>query len=97
MTYSYSSPLTYGPQTGGVYYDDTVYKKPSAVPAAIGGVIVGGIGGAVLGNRKNPYITKSGDVVDTFAKSAYEKYVNTAADAGKEAYEGGLNILKKIN
>jgi len=95
MTYSYSGPLTYGPQQNGVYYDSMEYKKPSAAPATIGGLVVGGATGAIIGNRKNPYMTKTGEVLDSFAKTAYEKYVNTVADAGKEAYEGGLNILNK--
>lgn len=97
MTYSYSSPLTYGPQQNGVYYESMEYKKPSAVPATIGGMAIGGITGAIIGNRKNPYMTKSGEVLDSFAKTAYEKYVSTATDAGKEAYEGSQNILKKID
>ena len=97
MTYSYSTPLTYGPQPS-VQYDRTNYKKPTgAVPAGIAGVIVGGAAGAVIGNSKNPYITKSGEVVDGFAKSAYEKYINNIAKTGKEAYNGGLEILKKID
>ena len=98
MTYSYpSGPLTYGPQTNGVYYEGATYQKPSALPIALGTAAVGAIGGGILGNRKNPYITKNGEVVDSFAKTAYEKCVNKVAGAGKEAYEGGLNILKKID
>lgn len=98
MTYSYQAPLTYGPQQNGVYYDGMTYQKTSAAPVAtIGGVLVGGGVGAYLGNKKNPYITKNGEISDTFAKSAYEKYVNKATDAGKEAYNGGLEILKKID
>ena len=97
MTYSYSSPLTYGPQPNGVYYDQMSYQKPSAMPATIGGAVIGAGVGAYIGYKKNPYLTKSGEVIDSFAKTAYEKYVNTVADAGKEAYEGGINILKKID
>ena len=97
MTYSYSGPLTYGPQQNGVYYDQMTYQKPSAAPAGVAGVVVGGGVGAILGNRKNPYIGKKGEVSDSFAKNVYEKYISSAADAGKESYEGGLNILKKID
>ena len=98
MTYSYQpGPLTYGPPANNGYYENTAYQKPSALPIAIGGAVVGAGTGAFLGNRKNPYITSTGEVVDTFAKTAYEKYINKAKDAGKEAYEGGLNILKKID
>lgn len=98
MTYAYpSGPLTYGPQQGGVYYEGTSYQKPSVAPTVIGTAVIGGAIGAFAGNKKNPFITKSGEVVDSFAKSAYEKYVNKVPSAGKEAYEGGLNILKKID
>lgn len=98
MTYSYQSgPLTYGPQQNGLYYNDTAYQKRSVAPAVVGTGIVGAGIGAFIGNKKNPFITKSGEVVDAFAKSAYEKYVNKATDATKNAYNGGLNILKKID
>lgn len=98
MTYSYQSgPLTYGPQQNGAYYDGVTYQKPSAMPVAIGGAVVGGGIGAYLGNKKNPYITKNGEIADTFAKNAYEKYINGTTGAGKEAYNGSLEILKKID
>ena len=96
MTYSYQGPLTYGTQANGTYYDEAQYKKPSAVPATIAGVVIGGTTGAVIGSRKNPYIEKNGEVIDSFAKSTYEKYISNTGN-GKEAYEGGLNILKKID
>lgn len=97
MTYSYSGPLTYGPQTNGVYYDEMTYKKPSALPAATAGVLVGGIGGAVVGGKKNPYVNKKGEILDSFAKTTYEKYVDKAAGAAKESYHGGQEILAKID
>lgn len=97
MTYSYSAPLTYGPQPNDLYYESQNYQKPSAAPAAVLGTLAGAGVGAIVGGRKNPFMAKNGEVLDSFAKSAYEKYVNTAKDAGKEAYEGGLNILKKID
>ena len=100
MTYSYSSPLTYGPQQNGVYYNEMEYKKPSAAPAAIAGVAAGGVTGAVIGSRKNPYMTKSGEVLDSFAKTAYENYVNKVADAGKEElktlFEANKEAAKEI-
>lgn len=97
MTYSYQGPLTYGPQQNGVYYDNMTYQKPSAAPAAIAGGVIGGGVGAILGCRKKTNPFKNGEVTDTFAKSVYEKYIDKAADSGKEAYNGGLNILKKID
>lgn len=97
MTYSYSSPLTYGPQQNGVYYDGMTYQKPSAVPFAVGGTVIGSGVGAIIGSKKKPNIAKNGEVTDTFAKSVYEKYVDKVADAGKESYNGGKEILKKID
>lgn len=97
MTYSYSAPLTYGPQQNGVYYDGMTYQKPSAAPVAIGGAVIGSGVGAIIGSKKKSNIAKNGEVTDTFAKSVYEKYVDKVADAGKESYNGGKEILKKID
>ncbi len=96
-SYSYSAPLTYGPQQNGVYYDGMTYQKPSAAPFAIGGAVIGSGVGAFIGSKKKSDISKNGEVTDTFAKSVYEKYVDKVADAGKESYNGGKDILKKID
>ena len=53
MPYSYSTPLTYGPQSNMSYYEQP-HKKSSALPATSGGMIIGGTAGGILGNRKNP-------------------------------------------
>lgn len=97
MSYSYSSPLTYGPSNLPVAYEDTAMRKPSSAPYAAGGFVLGAAGGAYAGSRKNPYISKNGEVSDSFAIKVYEKYLNKASDAGKEAYEQGLEILKKLD
>ena len=102
MTYSNQGPLTYGPIQNGAYSNDIGYSNyaqssSAAVPAALGGIVVGGSVGAYMGNKQNPFFAKSGEITDSFTKSAYENYVNKAADKGKEAYKGGLEVLKKID
>lgn len=97
MTYSYSGPLTYEPQQNGLYYQGQSYQKPSAVPAALTGAVLGGATGAVIANCKKPYMPKNGEFADSFVKTVYDKYMKNANNSGKEAYEGGLNILKNID
>ena len=98
MSYSYQNgPLTYGPPQNTIYYEEPKYKKPSAMPLAIGSTIIGGGAGAIIGSRKNPYITKKGEIKDDFAKSTYEKYLDKAGNSTKKAYQGGLEILHKID
>lgn len=97
MTYSYSTPLTYGPQQNVVHYEGTTHTKPSALPATMGSLLVGGGIGAAIASCKTPYLTKSGEISDTFARTTFENYINRTAESGKEAYEGCLNILKKID
>ena len=97
MTYAYQGPLTYGPQQNGVYYNNMTYQKPSATPVAIAGTVVGGGVGAIVGCCKKNNTMKNGEVSDTFAKEVFKKYIEKSANAGKEAYQGGLNILEKID
>lgn len=96
MAYSYSTPLTYGPQPELAYYDPA-YKKSSSTSVAVVSAIAGGGVGAYMGYRKSPMISKSGEISDAFVKQAFESYINKAADSGKETYNEGLNILKKID
>lgn len=72
-------------------------NSSSSLPAATTGLVLGGIGGVIIGARKNPNISKNGVISDTFVKNSYENYIKRVPDAGKEAYEQGLNILKKID
>lgn len=101
MTYSYSNQLNYGPQQVPLQYEGMTYQKPSLVPMTLGGAAIGGIAGAGYGayknNNINNFISKEGEVTDTFAKTTFEKYINHSAKEGKEAYNGGLNILNKID
>ncbi len=101
MSYSYKNQLNYGQQTGPMLYDGMTYKKPSAIPMAITGALVGGVGGAGIGaykaTKNDSFMSKNGDVNDSFAKETYERYINSAKNAGKESYQGSLNILNKID
>lgn len=97
MAYSYSTPLTYGPQTELAYYDTTTHKKSSSAPATVVSAIAGGGVGAYVGHRKSLIASKNGEISDAFVKQTFESYIDKAADSGKEAYNEGLNILKKID
>lgn len=99
MTYSYQSgPLTYGPQQGPVFYDTVSYKKPSALPVALGTAVIGGGVGAIMAGRKKPYINKNGEAIDSFAEKAYERYMKKeATDEAKKIHAGNKNIMKGID
>ena len=98
MAYSYSTPLTYGPNNP-VAYEGMEYKaqKPSSIPTAIVGTLVGAGAGAYLGNKTNPYLSKDGSVPDSFAKKAYETFVDKNDDSAKKIYNQSKEILKKID
>ena len=98
MAYSYSSPLTYGPNNP-VAYEGMEYKaqKPSSVPTAVVGTLVGAGAGFYMGNKTNPYLSKDGSISDTFAKKAYETFVNKGNDSSKKIYNQNNDILKTID
>ena len=92
MTVSYSNPLVYGSQKEINNIQDT--RTTSTIGGAfVASVAVGGAGGLTAGIIKNPYISKKGEITDTFARSVYEN----VDSAGKEAYKESLNILKEID
>lgn len=97
---TYSNQLNYGPQQSPLQYEGMANKKSSALPLAINGALLGGIVGAgygvYKGSNTNSYISKAGKVDDAFVKDTFEKLINSSKD-GKEAYNGGLNILKEID
>ena len=97
MTYSYSTPLTYGPQQEAVYYEGTTHQKASSLPATIGTAVIGGGIGSYIGYKKAPKMMKNGEITDSFVKTTFENYINKSTDSGKEAYKEGLNILNKID
>lgn len=98
MTYSYSSPVSYGPQQNDVYYTNTMPKKHfSAGNAMTTGVVLGGLAGTVVGATKKNYVNKDGSFSDSFVKSTFENYINNSEESSKKAYTEGLEILKKID
>ena len=98
MTYSYSSPVSYGPQQNDVYYTNTMPKKHfSAGNAMTTGVVLGGLAGTVVGATKKNYLNKDGSFSDSFVKSTFENYINNSEKSSKKAYTEGLEILKKID
>ena len=92
MTVSYPAPLTYNPAG----YQQPVPKKKTAAGGAIAGATLGAITGGVIAGKSNPYISKSGEVVEDFAKRAYQNFVDAGSDAIKEAHNQAKNIINKI-
>ena len=92
MTVSYPAPLTYNPAG----YQQPVQKKKTAAGGAIAGATLGAITGGVIAGKSNPYISKSGEVVEDFAKRAYQNFVDAGSDAIKEAHNQAKNIINKI-
>lgn len=98
MSYSYSTPLTYGPQQA--YPEQQVYVKPkktsSAIPLSIAGAAVGAVAGGFGGWNRNAFVNKSGDVADTFVKEVQANLQKNLKNPGNDAYTQGENILNKI-
>ena len=110
MVYSYSNPVTYGPQQPLSYDGIPNYPKvqvqeqvaeyrpaaPSSVPAGCAGAVLGAGIGCISGIRKNPYIEGS-NVNDKFAVKAYEKNLKNLEEPAQNAYRQGNVILKKLD
>ena len=90
MTY----PLTYGPQPQQVVYNTET--KKSSVPAFIGGAAVGGIGGAIVASKKNPFITKNGTFRESFLEKVFNNYIKNANATSKATYEYNSNFLNEL-
>jgi len=100
MTYSNSTPLSYGPNEPLRYYANTGNSNGKLIKTASGGAALcglgaGAIGGAVVGATRNPYI-KNGVPSDSFARAAYNKYARKADKSIKEPYEQCNEVLSKI-
>ena len=99
MTNPYSGPLTYPASPIATVPAQQVVvqeKKKTAAPYVIGGLAVGAGTGALVGWKSNPYISKSGEVVDSFAREAFEKYVNKHDDNAKKIYTQSKKVLEEI-
>lgn len=108
MSYSYSTPLSYGPNQPLSYsnkptvqYDASGRPYPmvkvSSIPAAMSGAGLGLIGGGIAGAlKKNPYIV-NGLPTDNFAVLAYEKYLKKAPDIERKAYYQSNEVIKQLD
>lgn len=105
MPYSYSTPLSYGNQPP-VSYEETYNTYPAegkrkkgikpGVKVAAGGAVLGAAGGAIIGSCQNPYMT-NGVPTDTFARTAYDRYVKKADEAVRKSYGQYNEVINKIN
>lgn len=96
MSYSYSEPLSYGYQQP-LGYGEVQQKKPSSMPYAIGGLAVGAAAGGYAGSKVNPFVSKNGEAVDSFARSVLDKSKEAAPEAEKKIYNQNAEILKKLD
>lgn len=96
MTYSYSGPLTYGPQDPSMMHSEMAEKKPSSVPYGIGGAVAGVAVGGFIAGKKNPFVSKDGVANDSFTRSVLEKSIAAAPETDKKVYDQSKNILKGI-
>lgn len=103
--YSYSTPLSYEPTQQLSYAEpvpETVpEKKPRrklspAAKVGIAGAGVGAVAGGILGAIQNPYI-RNGCPTDTFAKRAYNKYMELAPADKKEFHTQYNEVISKID
>lgn len=99
MVNSYSNPVTYGATNNQNQYQDVTVKKKKnqAVPYAITTGAIGGGVGAIIGYKKNPFITSKGTATDGFTKSAYNKYSSMAGTAEKTLATERKDILKELD
>jgi hypothetical protein len=97
MVNSYSTPVTYGTSNDPNQYQVKVKKRNPALSYGIATGIIGGGVGAVIGYKKNPYITNKGTATDTFAKNAYEKYSSIAGSSEKTIATERKEILKELD
>ena len=99
MTYSTSNQLNYALPKTQPQYGESKQSKLAVLPTTVAGAALGGIVGTGYGVHRGSlksYISGDGKVADSFVKTTYKKYVDTIATHNKEAYNGSLNILKKI-
>ena len=87
MSYSYSTPLTYGPANNLYVNEPEPPKKKSSVPYAIGGAVVGGAGAAYISHTISPYVKSDGKAKDSFAKKALDAWIEKSADAIKNSHK----------
>lgn len=98
MVNSYSTPVTYGTGNNPDQYQVKVKKKRNqALSYGIATGVIGAGAGAIIGYKKNPYITSKGTATDTFAKTAYAKYSSAAGTTEKTLATERKEILKELD
>ena len=96
MSYSYQQPMNYNQVTENPYYNTQV-KKDYGKTIGLGCGIAGAGVGTYFGFKKDSFIGKDGTISDDIVKNIYEKHVNKSTDGTKEIYNGGKNIINKID
>ena len=91
MSYNYSTPQIYNPQTM-VNYEN----KKSGLPLVGLGAAAGGIAGGVTASKRMPALVKK-DVEDSFAKAVHNKYIKKVAPESDKALSKQLAaVIRKI-
>lgn len=93
MTVSYQAPLAYN-QAGYQAYQQP--KKQTCAGGAIAGATLGAVTGGVIAAKANPYISKNGEVVEEFAKKAYQNLIDGGTDLAKKVHEQTVDIINNI-
>ena len=97
MSYPYSAgPMNYANPNMQVPYEEMAENKSCSLPYGITGAVIGAAGGGLIASRINPYVSIKGEVQDSFAKRAYEKYITKGKGTDKKLYEQTKDILEKI-
>ncbi|MBE7711405.1 MAG: hypothetical protein E7Z92_04615 [Cyanobacteria bacterium SIG31] len=95
MSYSYSTPVSYGPQPQ-LGYEINEKKKNNSSAALIGGVAVGGIGGAVIGSKVNLFSTKNGELKKEVVNKIFNNYIKSAEESFANAYNQSTKIIQDL-
>ncbi len=106
MSYSYQTPLSYGPQQPLSYNNQMAqYNPPEQYPiarvssanAGLTGAGLGFVGGGIAGAlKKNPYMV-NGIPTDEFTKMVYEKYLKKAPDIERKAYNQANEVISQLD
>lgn len=105
MVNSYSTPVNYGyPAVTQIPANNPEInanvkqpKKKTSAPYTFGGLALGAGAGALIGYKTNPYITKKGDVVNSFAQKSFDLFINKNDDTAKKVYNETKNVLESLN
>lgn len=97
MVNSYQNqPVTYGYQTVTNIPAQPPARKKTSIPYTLVGLSVGAGAGALVGWKTNPYMSKSGEVMNDFAQKTLDIFINKHDDSVKKVYKDGLNVLEGL-